>query len=1138
MEDKSINIGINFKINKDNLDSLQKSLDEIIIKSKQFAAAAPDYALPYEEAAEAAKDLKNILASSWNTQLGQLDLTKVEKELINLYGSTKDFKGILSQIGPEGQKVFNQFTNAVISTQAPIKQTSVMLDKMAITFKNTIRYGLSSAIWNSFSRSVSNAYSYVRDLDKSLNDIRIVSGQSAEQMSRFAVQANKAAQALGATTLDYTKGALIYYQQGLTDEEVIKRTDVTVKMSNVLGRSTEEISDYMTAIWNNFYDGSKSLEYFGDVLTKLGAETASSAEEISQGLEKFAAIGKTVGLSYEYAAAALTTVTDRTRQSADVVGTAFKTLFARIQDLELGDEGTVTIGKYAEALAKFNINVLDNHGNLKEMNEILDEMGAKWKTMSDAQKVALAQNVAGVRQYTQLMSLMENWDFFQVNVNSALDATGALQEQQNIYLDSIEAHLNQLDAAWEGLYNNIFDEDLMKTITDALTDIINLANTFVTGLGGGLNSIIYLAMTLGNIFSNQISDGLLRVKMNAAGAAETIKNIAVQSRFVKELQGGKEAEVINKQGINEFLEESRITAELVTVKSSMKKEDQEALAVMEQQTQELREQNDFLDLIIAKKGKDTGAEEKRIKNKKSLTEEQKAQEIAGLKTKAAKEWEDASPEEQRDIVIKDFEKRQKTTQSKITNNNAIIEAIKNGGKLDDKQYNSLNAVVKSLTTKMRALKNIKDQIENKEKLQGLTEAEKKLKEEIEGQIKARQRQIGVTSKVVKERKPINSDNYDENEVINALQEQNRYLEHNNDLYGKANKWLKEQKNYQVDLAKKTKEDNQSKINNNLELRKGVVLTKDQHDAMNSLVSTTMTLGTTISSVTGLFKMLSNPDLTPWEQLSSFMSVVGTQVMMIAGNWTNIQKILPSILVLLGKEATLETAIAAVKAKGLLVTIKEIALNTIEIIQKTIISLLTGKITAAGAAILAVLAIGTVLIGKWVVSFIKAHSEEAKLKKRIEETTEAVKEAKEAYKELGDTISSYKEARKSIDSLTEGTLEFYDAILKSNEQAQALIDRLGLVLNQDYIIGKNGLITIQDSALEDALFREQQNVFRKQAEQALAQSDYIKYDQNKIISQFAQALTKRTQQNGVEGYVDAKKAEEILKNPDKKVTHLW
>ena len=248
MGDKNVNIGINFQINKQNLDNLQKSLDDIILKSKQFSAAAPDYAEPYEEAAEAAKDLKNILTSSWNTQLGQLDLSKVEKELINLYGSTKDFKQILGQIGPEGQKVFNQFTNAVISTQAPIKQTSAMLDKMAVTFKNTIRYGISSAIWNNFSRSVSKAYTYVKDLDKSLNDIRIVSGQSTEQMARFAVQANKAAQALGASTLDYTKGALIYYQQGLNDEEVIKRTDITVKMSNVLGRSAEEISNYMTAI--------------------------------------------------------------------------------------------------------------------------------------------------------------------------------------------------------------------------------------------------------------------------------------------------------------------------------------------------------------------------------------------------------------------------------------------------------------------------------------------------------------------------------------------------------------------------------------------------------------------------------------------------------------------------------------------------------------------------------------------------------------------------------------------------------------------------------------------------------------------------------------------------------------------------
>jgi TP901 family phage tail tape measure protein len=176
----------------------------------------------------------------------------------------------------------------------------------------------------------------------------------------------------------------------------------------------QEVSDQLTAVWNNFDDGTKTLEHYVDVMVALGAATASSSEEISQGLNKFAAVAETVGLSYEYAAAALATVTAETRQSADVVGTAFKTLFARIQDLELGetlDDGT-TLGQYSQALAAVGINIKDVNGEVKDMNLILDEMGSKWNNLTKDQQIALAQNVAGVRQYTQLIALMDNWSTF------------------------------------------------------------------------------------------------------------------------------------------------------------------------------------------------------------------------------------------------------------------------------------------------------------------------------------------------------------------------------------------------------------------------------------------------------------------------------------------------------------------------------------------------------------------------------------------------------------------------------------------------------------------------------------------------------------------------------------------------------
>ena len=111
----------------------------------------------------------------------------------------------------------------------------------------------------------------------------------------------------------------------------------------------------------------------------MGAATASSAEEISGGLEKFAAVGQTIGLSYEYATAALTTITAQTRQSEDVVGTALKTIFSRIQGLSLGEtlEDDTDLNKYSEALSKVGISIKDSNGELKDMDTILNEMGAK-----------------------------------------------------------------------------------------------------------------------------------------------------------------------------------------------------------------------------------------------------------------------------------------------------------------------------------------------------------------------------------------------------------------------------------------------------------------------------------------------------------------------------------------------------------------------------------------------------------------------------------------------------------------------------------------------------------------------------------------------------------------------------------------
>jgi TP901 family phage tail tape measure protein len=132
-------------------------------------------------------------------------------------------------------------------------------------------------------------------------------------------------------------------------------------MANVTGESATTISDEMTAIWNNFDDGTRSLESYSDGMVALGAATAASSKEIAEGLEKFAPVAKTVGLSFDYAASALTTIVATTRESASVAGTALRTLFSRLEGLKLGetlDDGT-DLNKYSSALMAVGVNIKD-----------------------------------------------------------------------------------------------------------------------------------------------------------------------------------------------------------------------------------------------------------------------------------------------------------------------------------------------------------------------------------------------------------------------------------------------------------------------------------------------------------------------------------------------------------------------------------------------------------------------------------------------------------------------------------------------------------------------------------------------------------------------------------------------------------
>lgn len=483
-----------------------------------------------QEASRAALELGQNLQKAINPTTGTLDLTKFNNELKQSGTSLEDYYVKLSKIGLEGQEAFMNVVQAITSAEMPLKRTNKLFDSLWVTMKNTMRWQLTSSALHGFVGTLEKAYGYAKDLNESLNNIRIVTNKSSDDMAVFAEQANRAAKALSTTTTDYTDASLIYYQQGLTDKEVLGRTETTIKMANVAGTTAETASQQLTAVWNNFYDGSKSLEYYADVMVKLGAATASSSDEISEGIEKFAAVANTVGLSYDYAATALATVTAQTRESASVVGTAFRTLFSRIQGLQQGetlDDGT-TLNKYSKALAKVGVDIKDTDGELKQMDDILDELGAKWNTLAQDQKIALAETVAGVRQWTQLIALMDNWDFFQENLAIAQGSSGALEQQAAIYAKSWEAARDRTKAAAEDIYDSIINPDLFISLDNMATPLLTFLAKFIDGMGG-LNGLLSVsALLMNKVYGDKIAQSMRDMAANMSFMKDSDKQRAVE----------------------------------------------------------------------------------------------------------------------------------------------------------------------------------------------------------------------------------------------------------------------------------------------------------------------------------------------------------------------------------------------------------------------------------------------------------------------------------------------------------------------------------------------------------------------------------------------------------------------------------
>ena len=108
---------------------------------------------------------------------------------------------------------------------------------------------------------------------------------------------------------------------------------------------------------------------------------------------------------------------------------------------------------------------------------------------------------------------MKNKDYFKELVGVAENSEGTLNEQANIFADSWEGARKRVQAAAEGIYDSLIDEDFFKNVDNATSVVLNGIDATIEGLGGVKGVLANIGVLITNVYKKEFSSSSIKSKI-------------------------------------------------------------------------------------------------------------------------------------------------------------------------------------------------------------------------------------------------------------------------------------------------------------------------------------------------------------------------------------------------------------------------------------------------------------------------------------------------------------------------------------------------------------------------------------------------------------------------------------------------
>ena len=435
-------------------------------------------------------------------------LSKNSKAFVKYRNEIEEIRAALTNVNQSNYSAnelnaYIENLKAQATAAGDIGQT--FFDQINSRFKNLLVYLSSFVQFYDIIRYFQQGISVVKEYDDAMTDLKKVAQGTTEQIEAFGKESYSIADSIGSTNTSIIQAATEWARLGKDMTSAKELAQASTIYSNVGEVDATTATQDLISAMNAFSIADDQAMSVVDKMNEIGNNYAVSSAQLGEILEKSSASLAVSGDDIDHVIA-MGAAMNSVVQDASTVGSTLKIVGLRLRgtSTEIEAMGEETDGM-AESTSKLRSDILaltnvdgkggfdimKNNKEYKTTYDILKGISSVWDEMSQIDQSALLEEIAGKNRAQGAAALIANFDTAEKALQDSLNAEGSAMEENSAYMDSISAHQAQLSNAWNELWTNTIDKDVVVFFTDLGTTVLRLVNNF-----GSLKSIITAVSTL------------------------------------------------------------------------------------------------------------------------------------------------------------------------------------------------------------------------------------------------------------------------------------------------------------------------------------------------------------------------------------------------------------------------------------------------------------------------------------------------------------------------------------------------------------------------------------------------------------------------------------------------------------------